>query len=117
MQWFWDVSAQVYFWAMTIPLGWMVVIHLICLRNLNVYPLHMNETLRVSARDMHGWMAYGAASMIWMMWAFLPWMNSICATAPWIMLSAHAPCMVASWGRAINGTNHLKLQLDAIRAL
>lgn len=118
MQWFWDISAQVYFMAMLVPLAWMTFVHATCLRNLNVYPgLHMDEELRQSARDMHGWMAAMAVGMIFMTWAFLPWMESLCATEPLRGLLAHGPLVAAIWGMAINGTNHLKIQLRKIDEL
>lgn len=118
MQWFWDISAQVYFWSMAIPLGFRVAVHLICMYNLNTYrQLHASEALRISARNMHGWNALESAAMINMSAFFLPWMVSLCATDPIPGFLAHVPFIAAVWCKTGNSANHLKIQMAAIKAL
>ena len=112
-----NTSAYIYFALMAFALIWKAVTHAFCAWNMNTYrKLHVDEALRSLSRDMHGWMAGMALTMLWLHWVVLDYMVTFCATVPVLGFLAHMPLIVALYGQALNATAHPKRQRAVITA-
>ena len=111
-------TAHIYFAAMILTMGPLVVVHVMCWRLVWTYPDIMPDHTQ---RRWYTWaesaMAAACVAMLWYMWMLLPWMVSICATDSMLGALAHVPWIVATSCVLYAKTAHMMRLIGQVQRL